>query len=35
MGVRVGFYLFSEVVNGHQNEFVPVGRFRIDWPYDI
>jgi len=30
VGVRVGFYPFSEAVNGHQNEFVPVARFEID-----
>jgi len=30
MGIRMGFYPFSEVVDVHQNEYVHVTHFGID-----
>jgi len=35
MGIRVGFYPLGEVVDGHQNESMPIARFGVDWPYNI
>jgi len=35
IGIKISFYLFSEVVDGHQNESVSIACFGIDRPYEI